>query len=130
MARADRDIDDRRGARKGRDKRAGETVANAPACEGERAAPERNGDETRRNPNQCSCDEPEKSDETPSNRSLEFQAPTVCAGATIHMIRVAVTMSQAADILSPTADKNAVENRQLQAFRVTGRVRSRVRHDK
>src|ERR1700730_4065620 len=63
----------------------------------------------------------------PPQRSLKSRAQTECAGATIHMIRVAVTMSQAADILSPTADKNAVENRQLQAFRVTGRVRRRVR---
>jgi len=46
------------------------------------------------------------------------------------MIRAAVTMSQAADILSPTADKNAGENRQLQAFRLTGRVRTRALHDK
>jgi hypothetical protein len=46
------------------------------------------------------------------------------------MIRAAVTMSQAADILSPTTDKNAGENRQLQAFRLTGRVRTRALDDK
>src|SRR6266478_1326775 len=52
------------------------------------------------------------------------------ADATIHMIHVDVAMSQAADILSPTTDKNTGENRQLQAFRMTGRVRTRARYDK
>jgi hypothetical protein len=57
---------------------------------------------------------------------VNSRAHTTRADATIHMIRARVTMSQAADILSPTTDKNAGENRQLQAFRMAARVRSRA----
>ena len=41
---------------------------------------------------------------------------------TIHAMRVWVTMSHTADSLSPSDDKNAGENRELQAIRPTGRV--------
>src|SRR3979490_645238 len=59
-------------------------------------------------------------------RMVKPRAQTARADVTIHTICTRVTMSQAADILSPTTDKNAGENRQLQAFRMTARVRSRA----
>src|ERR1700681_3045967 len=65
----------------------------------------------------------------PQQHACELRAQSR-AEATIHMIRADVAMSQAADILSPTTDKNAGKNRQLHAFRLTGRVRTHAGHDK
>ena len=125
MARADRDIDNRRGAGKDCDKRAGKTVAHAPASESERAAPQGKSHETRSNPHQRTGGEPEKSDETPNQTLYELRAQSR-ADTTIHMIRADVAMSQAADMLSPTTDKILEKTGNYTRSVMTGTVRTRA----
>src|SRR2546423_15225704 len=66
----------------------------------------------------------------PPEGSSSHEREAARVDVTIHMIRAPVTMSQAADILSPTTDKKTGENRQLHAFRLAARVRSHARRCK